>query len=253
MRQEKKEMGRRRRRRRRRKYTFLAVCLIPCVMSFSYAGVEDNMIHERDLREGKIIVTRPGSADPHVLCGRVMGIIDAPIDLVWMALSDYNHFHQFLPRLPVTFIVDKNVMVEINKKPQWNRQELESMLSRHRLHTLNSDTVYFYNVLDMPFPVGDRWYLLKMIREPEKYTVHWSIVTGNMVVNDGSWELTPCSDDPSHTLAVYTTCSDSGVNLPKFIINIGMKKSLPGIITGLRGRVHQMKKEWVKILSKMNL
>lgn len=235
------------------KYIVFTICLVSCTMTSSYARVEDNTIHEKELREGKIIVTKPESVDPHVLCGKVTGIVDAPIDLVWMALSDYNHFHEFLPRMPVTFIVDKKVIGEIEGRQQWNRQELESVLNRYRLHALNSDTVYFYNVLDMPFPVGDRWYLLKMIREPEKYTVHWSIVTGNMVVNDGSWELSSCTDDPSLTLAVYTTCSDSGIKLPKFMINIGMKKSLPDIITGLRGRVHQMKKEWVKILSKVNL
>ncbi len=195
---------------------------------------------ERDVQQGKIVVTQPEIYYPGVLCGKVMGVIDAPIDQVWMVLSDYNHFYQFLPRLPVTFIVDKKAVDEINQKLHWEREELEAVLDQYRLNEVMSDTVYFYNVLDMPFPVGDRWYLLEMVRFPAQYTVRWRMVLGNMVINDGMWELSPCSNNEFQTLAAYTTCSDSGIELPRFIVNMGLKKSLPDIIKGVRGRIEEL-------------
>lgn len=197
-----------------------------------------------DKHQEAIIVTRPKTENSNFLCGRVTGIIDAPVDLVWAVLSDYNHFSEFLPRMPVTFIVDAKVIHRIDKTSEWSREELETLLKDHRIDELKSDTVYFYNVLDMPSPVGDRWYLLKMIRNPKEHYVCWSLVVGNMILNEGSWKLSPCVHNPERTLATYTTCSDSGIRIPKFIMTIGLNTGLPDIIKGLRKQTDRMKKGW---------
>lgn len=225
---------------RRMKHTIFTIYFLSGIMAFGFAGVN---VYSKNRSDG-IVVTKPKTENTNSLCGRVTGIVDGPVDLVWAVLSNYNHFHEFFPRMPVTFIVDERVIEEINKKPEWNRKELEVLLNDYRINELRSDTVYFYNVVDMPFPVSDRWYLLKMIRNPKEFYVYWSLVIGNMILNDGSWKLSRCVHNPNSTLATYTTCSNSGIRIPRFVMKIGMNKSLPGIIKGLRKRTDQMKKEW---------
>ena len=179
-----------------------AIFLLIGAAAWCFAVPSDDGETDKKLRKGEILVTLPETPDDRILSGRAAGIIRAPIDRVWKTISDYNNMYKFMPNLPVTFIVDEEVLNEMNTKHEWDRREFEDMLDKYRLHKLKSDTVYFYNVLAMPFPIADRWYLLKMIRTPEAHTVTWWLLIGNMKINDGSWKLETFGDKQQHTLAV---------------------------------------------------
>ena len=195
-----------------------------------------------DLGE-EIIIEKLESENSGEICGRTAGVINAPLHIVWSVLSDYNRFYEFMPRMPVTYLVDKAAARMIAMKDKWKRKELEHWLEEFRTESIEGDTVYFYNVVDMPVPVEDRWYLLKMVRDSINYQVHWTMVIGNMEINRGSWKIKAHPADSRKTLAVYTTCSDSGIPIPRFIQNYGLKKSLPDIINGVRERSFECAKD----------
>jgi hypothetical protein len=159
---------------------------------------------------------------------------------VWTVLCDYNNYHKFFPRIPVTFVVDEGALNEIRKKEEWKRAEFEALISKYRLEEPSSDTFYFYNVIDMPFPFPDRWLLFKEERDSEQYIMYWKMIYGNMRITDGSWELEQSDSNSSETLAIYTTYSKSLVSIPVFIMNIAFNNTLPDIIQGLKRRVSEL-------------
>jgi hypothetical protein len=193
-----------------------------------------------ELKQGEIITRKLKADEPGTMGGQVAGIIEAPIHKVWEVLSDYNHFHEYMPRMPVTYIVTKAALDEIGTREVWKRKAFEKMLISYRIESMESDTVYFYNVVDMPLPVRDRWYLLEMVRDPFCFHVEWKMVTGNMIVNSGSWQLMLHPECPNRTVAVYTTISNSGIPIPGFIQKYGLGRSLPNIIKGVRKRAGEL-------------
>ncbi|HEB29601.1 MAG TPA: hypothetical protein ENI15_01835 [Spirochaetes bacterium] len=117
-------------------------------------------------------VSNSGHEDDRLLHGSVEGVIQAPRDTVWRVLSDYNNYYKFFPGMPVTFIVDEGTLNDILKKQDWKRAEFEALISNNRLEAPVADTFYFYNVIDLPFPLTDRWLLFKVERDPEQYNMY---------------------------------------------------------------------------------
>ncbi len=194
------------------------------------------------LAEGEILVLKLDGGDRNLISGRAVGVVDASIDTVWAVLSDYNNYQQFMPRLDVTYMVERGVMDEFSMNEDWTRSQFESLLSRYRTDELQGDGLYFYNVLDIPFPMADLWFLLKMVRNPKLYRFSWTMVYGNMLMNEGSWELMPYSTDDSKTLVSYTIFSDPGVYIPNFLESLALRRTLPDTIKNLRERVRQISK-----------
>jgi hypothetical protein len=142
----------------------------------------------------------------------------------------------------VSWLVDRTALAAVGDRTDWQRSELESVLQEFRAADWPGDTVLFYNVLDMPFPVSDRWYLLEMMRDKATHSISWSQVIGNLKSTAGSWQLAPWLDG-RHTLATYTTVSEPGIALPGFVLDMGLTQSLPCVIKALRKRVAQPGKQ----------
>jgi len=206
----------------------------PCALALLAAAVFAAPADER-LARGEVVVTRLPAGEQRTLGGQSQGIVRAPIERVWAMLNESNEFENYMPNYLASWLIDQSVQPEVVCRGDWQRGELERLLADYRLADWPGDTVLFYNVLDMPFPVSDRWYLLEMWRDHESYTIGWNQLVGNLRMNRGSWELSPRA--AGQTLATYTTVSIPGIPLPRFLLDIGLKHSLPGVIRGLRNRV----------------
>ncbi|MCX6841979.1 MAG: hypothetical protein NTX53_06860 [candidate division WOR-3 bacterium] len=193
---------------------------------------------EERLARGEIVVTRLPAAHKGVLGGQSRGVVAAPLDRVWAVLNRSCEFADYMPNFLESWLIDRAAMADVGERHSWQRDQLEVTMEEYRLVDWPGDTVLFYNVLDMPFPVSDRWYLLEMTREPAEHLIRWSQLVGNLKSTDGSWQLVPWLDT-GHTLATYTTISEPGIELPGFILDIGLNQSLPGVIKALRKRVMQ--------------
>jgi len=194
------------------------------------------------LARGEIVVTRLPAAHRGELGGRSQGVIAAPLDRVWAVLNRSGEFADYMPNFLASWLVDRTAIGDIEPGRRWQRAELEEAVAEYRLADWPGDTVLFYNVLDMPFPVSDRWYLLEMTRDKAAYLIGWNQVIGNLKSTAGSWQLAPRLDG-RHTLATYTTVSEPGIALPGFVLDMGLTQSLPGVIKALRKRVAQPGKQ----------
>jgi hypothetical protein len=213
--------------------------VLTCLLS---AGIAVAATCEERLVRGEIVVTRLPAAHRGELGGRSQGVIAAPLDRVWAVLNRSGEFADYMPNFLASWLVDRTAMGDIEPGRRWQRAELEEAVAEYRLADWPGDTVLFYNVLDMPFPVSDRWYLLEMTRYKAAHLICWNQVIGNLKSTAGSWQLAPWLDS-RHTLATYTTVSEPGIALPGFVLDMGLTQSLPGVIKALRKRVAQPGKQ----------
>jgi uncharacterized protein YndB with AHSA1/START domain len=155
-----------------------------------------------------------GEDKPREGIGR--GILEAPPERVWRALTDYAHWHEFMPFLEGS-----------KARPQPDG----SVLSDHEM--------------DLPAPLGERRYRVRFTHgmEPgpggKAWRIRWSYVerSGNVADHRGSWVLTALG--PDRTLAVCRLYTDPGGLTPRRAMDRGTARMLPWIFHGLRQHVRR--------------
>lgn len=143
------------------------------------------------------------------------GVIDAPPERVWRALTDYAHWEEFMPYLESSDAV---------------AQADGSVRSTH--------------VMDMPSPLGERRYQVRFIQridtgpEGKVWRIQWAYVPGSGNVADlrGAWTLTALG--PGRTLAVCRLYTDLE-GAPGWALDRGTARMLPWIFHGLRQHVRR--------------
>jgi NAD(P)-dependent dehydrogenase (short-subunit alcohol dehydrogenase family) len=69
----------------------------------------------------------------------------------------------------------------------------------------------------LPFPLKDRYFILKVERFPETFKSQWIEILGNTSVNIGSWRLESFENNPKTTLAVYTLYIDPALHRSRLV------------------------------------
>jgi hypothetical protein len=144
--------------------------------------------------------------------GTGKGLIAAPPERVFRAVTDVLHWHEFMPFLAAS-----------DAQPQKDG----SILSVQRL--------------DLPFPLGERHFRIRLRGrvdhgpEGTVWRAEWSYIpgSGNLADLRGSWTLTAA---PGGTLAVCRLWTDPG-GLSSLLMDRATAKSLPWIFDGLRQHV----------------
>lgn len=173
--------------------------------------------------DGVTVLTRekPGTGIQEL---RATGDFDAAPGAVWKALWDYPNYRK---NMPSTEVSDVLATEEGGK------------------------TIYFYSVISAPF-VAKRDYVLRIrdTTDPKDpagaLTVSWTVVTDKgppakrdmvrLKVNDGFWRLEP-RDGGKRTHATYYLFTDPGGSLPKWIVNLANKSTIPEVFRCLRRAV----------------
>ena len=193
----------------------------------------------RALASGEVVVLKARRHDASLVGGTALGLVDAPLARTWEAVNDFNRFAEFMPRLRVARLIDTSVETSVRAQERWDRRDLEALIAGHSVQRAHGERVLFYNVLDAPLPVRDRWYLLDMQIDANAHRVGWTLLAGNLKATEGSWELTAWPDDANRTLAAYTSYSDTGLPLPAFVVRMALTSTLPGVLQGLRRHLAQ--------------
>lgn len=222
------------------KLGYFLIIVAPFLYSMTTTDLEANKEITKKLMRGRIVARITRLPNSNTYKCQAMGIIYAPIDKVWKVLSDYNHFKDFMPNISEGFIVNPDAIRKIKENEVSDWSEFEKELMKFRLEQIEDNTLYFYNRFNLPWPLKDRYYILKIERIPEKYTFHWTQFIGNTKVNNGSWELMPFKGSKLKTLAIYTLYTDPGLSVSSSLMHIAMKVSLPGTIKAVRKRVLEL-------------
>ncbi len=186
----------------------------------------------------------PGSAAARR--GEAIGVVDAPPEKVWQVVTDANNFQHFLPRMIKSRLVRLDELETILQARPSKASEVEALLGyrppdiEHFRSPGRRYSGYFYGHIEVPWPVGNRWYIVKVRWDESQaarhiYTCSWSFIIGSLRENRGEWRVEPFGD--SRTLLTYRVVTDPGGLAPKFLVNSFTQKTLPQVITGVRRRV----------------
>jgi ribosome-associated toxin RatA of RatAB toxin-antitoxin module len=153
-----------------------------------------------------------GKGKPQEGIGR--GLLAAPPERVFRAVTDVEHWHEFMPFLEAS---------DAHPQPDG------SVLSAQRLA--------------LPFPLGERRYRIRFRSRVERtaqgavWHAEWSYVpgSGNLADLRGSWTLTAA---PGGTLAVCRIWTDPG-SVSSRLMDRATAKSIPWIFDGLRQHVRR--------------
>jgi hypothetical protein len=170
----------------------------------------------RDTPTGKVWVEmeEAGPDKPKEGIGR--GWIDAPPERVFRTLTDYSHWHEFMPFLE-----------ESGARPQPDGSVVGSHLLR------------------LPKFLGDRRYLVRFTQKVDAlpggrtWRIVWRYIpgSGNLKDHHGSWILT--SAGPGRTQAVLRLETNPGGATPTWAVERGISSAVPWIFHGLRQQVRR--------------
>jgi hypothetical protein len=166
---------------------------------------------ERRLAAGEVLVElvpNPGGGPDE---GVAMGVVDAPPERVFAALTDFAHYQEWAP-----FVSRSDARLEADG----------SVLSAQSLR--------------LPALVGNRSYKIRAVslidNQGKVWSTRWAYVpgSGNVVDTRGAWTVTGFG--AGRSLATCHLFTDPG-SVPHWAMNRATRQSLPWIFDGLRQQV----------------
>jgi len=230
---------------------FSLLLIILFISGFAALGHAENDIDAR-LKKGEIIAYSEDVEGTRVKKGTVTGVINVPPETVWRVIIDNNNFKKFMPRTLESLIISKEKVVKMLKKNPKKLKEINKLLNEtHSLpgqyrFPIEKGVVYFYSLLDFPWPITNRWYIIKINRDETRaaeniYFDSWELEIGNLKTNQGHWLVEPFGK--GCTKATYQILIDPGGRIPKFFIDIGTKKTMPDVIRAVREQAYKIYKK----------
>jgi len=199
---------------------------------------------DQRLAAGQIVASCDAVAGAALKQGQAIGVVAAPPHLVWQVITDVDHFRDFMPRtLKSQSVPPERLRLVLAQKPQQAAQ-VEAILGSAPAapppRAGGKYEVYLYSLLDFPWPLAQRWYIIKLIQDETQAAAHryvstWTLEIGNLRENRGEWRLEPFGD--RHTRVTYRLFSDPGCAVPPLLLKRGTLVTLPQIIEAVRKRV----------------
>lgn len=170
-------------------------------------GVAMSPQEKSKVEQGGIVARMTnGNAKTHKLVMAV-GMINASPDAVWKVLTDYEHY----PRI------------------------FNGIKSHQTVSQADANHLVNKVVVDSPWPLPDRWTLNSIEHGSNKRWIKFQKIDGEFKTFMGEWQLVP---QGKGTLLVYKVNIDPGIPLvPDWLINMGTKQILPGVIKAVRQHV----------------
>ena len=196
------------------------------------------------LDNGEIIVTSHFAG--HVLAAHMFGVVEAPPETVWTVLTDINRWSHFgIPGLHESRLIPEERADELTLfrgKPSYKmrdfvRQQIPLISLPRKLGGMYEALAFQY--YDFPWPVSDRWVLLKVShnerqRRAGAFKASWVMVKGNVKTVTGYFLVTPFKNNPDRALVSYQIDSDAGISVPRFLLRYGTNRILPKVMQALR-------------------
>lgn len=153
---------------------------------------------------------RPGLGVSEGLAFRVLA---RPLERVWVAVADLDHWHEWVPFLAVSERIPA-----AGPSPAWQLR------------------------FELPFPLRDRHY--RVVAEvggasEAGRAVSWRSLpaSGNVAWARGAFTLEPRG--PGRTLVTFRTATDTGDRTPRFLLDRTLRESLPWVLEGLAQQVNR--------------
>ena len=138
----------------------------------------------------------------------VYGVIDAPFDAVWKAITSYEDYKAFLP-----------LVVESSVKKR------------------AGGAVHQFVRMQPPWPLHDHYMVNINVENRARGTVAWTMSPGetNLRFERGYWQINPLG--PNRTRLQYHLTVDPWLDIvPGWLIEFATRQVLPDVVKGVRKR-----------------
>jgi len=164
---------------------------------------------QENLGKGKVYVSALPISGATSRLGKVIGVVDAPVDDVWKVVVDYPSYKDYMPLVWESDIVRS----ESNK----------------------ADIRLQYEVKPLPVKY---WTVLRMTHNPRLYHIDWTQLEGDVKETYGSWDLAPYpGPGGKRTKVTYQLYFEIG----NAVLDTGAdwltETVLPSVIDRLRSRI----------------
>jgi ribosome-associated toxin RatA of RatAB toxin-antitoxin module len=160
----------------------------------------------RRLNAGEVLVTRRDPTGGIGAAAEAKGVIDAPIERVWPAVRDCEHYSKFMPRVIKSGVAQRN------------------------------GETFCSAVMDMPWPIDDLTLETRSTITSPSEGAHmrsWKLTTGSFKHYTGSFEVIPFDGDPQRTLVTYTLDIKPDVPIPDVVLRKKQAAGLPEAFAAL--------------------
>lgn len=209
------------------KRSLIIVALLSLLTNLPLLGAEVRVTHEYKKGEPSLV--------------HAVGTIQGQPDDVWEQMIRFNHYASFMPRVIDSFFITQEGITVIQNAGTRNASRLRSLAQPFKVEGNRKKgglwSGFVFMVIDTPFPVENRWYVLKVEQDETKAASHtfkrcWSLVDGNIEAAQGCWQVQPDTKE-GQSLLTYQDHVNPGKKIPEWIARLGATKTVPEMFESL--------------------
>lgn len=169
------------------------------------------------------------------------GIIKGEPEQIWEAIVRINDWSRFMPRMPASHYVSEEGVTAIQKARNQSLRLLSKLAEQFKIdrepHRGGEWGGIVFQTVNIPFPVANRWFLLRYLNNESKiykrhYEQCWSMIDGNVHSVRGCFRVKP-TEKRGETLLYYEEISDLGGYVPEWVVKIGVRMTTPDVFLNL--------------------
>ena len=170
-----------------------------------------------------------------------VGTIVGNSDDVWENMIRFNDYASFMPRVIDSFFISQEGIQAIQAAGTRNASRLRSVAQRYKVEGDRKKngvwSGFVFMVINTPFPVENRWYILNVTQDETQAAVHtykrcWNLVEGNIEAAEGCWQVQPDAIK-GKSLLTYQDHVNPGGKVPEWIARMGATKTVPEMFESL--------------------
>jgi hypothetical protein len=170
-----------------------------------------------------------------------VGVMQAAPHEVWQTLSDFNTFDQFIPRVLSSHFISEEGFEAIKTAKTNNANLIKKVAKQYKVIPERKKGQKWegllYMTVDAPFPVVNRWYVLKAVQDESKadqniYQRCWTLLKGNIDHSGGCWTIKPAKI-ADQSIVTYRDSVDIGKNVPDWVERLGATQTLPDMFESI--------------------
>ena len=163
------------------------------------------------------------------------GVLQAPPEKVWAQVIRFNEYASFMPHVVDAFLINEAGVEAIKNAGTVNANKLRAVAKPFKVAVPRKQGGRWeglaFMVLNTPFPVENRWYVIRTVQDETQSAQHrykrcWELVAGNIDSAKGCWSFAPGAN-ADETSSVYEDHADPGGNVPAWVTRAGATQTIP--------------------------
>ncbi len=163
------------------------------------------------------------------------GVLQASPEKIWAQVIRFNEYATFMPHVLESFFITEEGVETLKNAGTANANKLRAVARPFKTPVSRKEGGRWeglaFMVLNTPFPVENRWYVIRTVQDEtgaagHKYKRCWELVTGNIESAKGCWTFVPGAN-PEETVSRYEDQADPGGNVPEWVTRMGATQTIP--------------------------